>query len=157
MPNGGCTVFLRKGVLTGPFPRTVLRLRIPSHSIISFSAGISVSSSRLSDLYRLISSCSIFRRGVEIRRMMAAAPRMASAFGSVSGCSCSATSRTWSRSPLKMAASGTSFADLESCNNTTPEQIWRNPRITVVMVTRVPLRPWNRTVEVIMVALVNIT
>ena len=157
MPHGGCTVFDRLGVEAGVSPITVLLRRRPSHSMISFSPGSEILSSFFSSRYRRASFSSTFRRELEIRRAIAAVPRMASAFGSVSGSSCSATSRTWSRSPLKTAASGTSLADLESCSNTTPQQICKKPKTTVVMVTGVPLKPWNNTAEVMMVALVKIT
>ena len=88
---------------------------------------------------------------------MAAAPRMASAFGSDSGCSCSATVRTWSRSPAKTVASGTSFADLESCSRITPAQIWRKPITTVAMEVGVPLKPRKRIADVTIVELVKKT
>lgn len=80
---------------------------------------------------------------------------MASAFGSVSGCSCSAIVCIWSKSPEKTAASGTSFADLESCSSTTPEQMVKKPLTTVMMEVGVPLKPWKSTAEVIIVVLVK--
>jgi hypothetical protein len=52
---------------------------------------------------------------------------------------------------LKTAASGTSLADFESCNKTTPEQIVRKPMMTVMIWIGDPLKPWKRTEEVTMV------
>lgn len=92
-----------------------------------------------------------------MRRMIAAVPRIASALGSDSGCSCSLTSRIWSKSPLKIAASGTSLADLDSCSKTTPEQICKNPRTMVTIAMTEPGKPWNRIADVTIVALVKKT
>jgi hypothetical protein len=86
---------------------------------------------------------------------MAAVPRMASAFGSDSGCSCSAIVRSWSRSPAKTAVSGTSLADLESWRRTTPAQITKNPMTTVIIEVTVPLKPLKRIADVIIVELVK--
>ena len=88
---------------------------------------------------------------------MAAVPLMASALGSDSGSACSATVRTWSRSPLKTAASGTSLADFDNCKSTTPEQMTKKPRTMVMMDLTSPLKPWKRMAEVMMVALVKYT
>lgn len=104
---------------------------------------------------RLSSSISILSLAVENLRTSAAAPRMASAFGSVSDCSCSAMVWIWLRSPANSAASGTSFADFDSCRRTTPEQITRKPMTTVAMDVADPLKPRNRTAEVMMVVLVK--
>lgn len=56
------------------------------------------------------------------------------------------------RSPLKTAASGTSFADFESCNNTTPATIVRKDMIMVIIWTGVPLKPRKRMADVMIVA-----
>lgn len=123
MPRGGWIVLCRCRLPGVPDLVDIVRLLlIPSHSYCSPSATGSRSRIR-SSCSRRASSASIFCLETDILRMIAAVPRMASAFGSVSGCSCSATVRTWSRSPVKTAVSGTSLADLESCSNITPAHI----------------------------------
>jgi hypothetical protein len=63
--------------------------------------------------------------------------------------------RTWSRSPENTAASGTSLADLESWSKTTPEQMVKKPITTVMIDVTVPLNPWKRIADVIIVELVK--
>lgn len=157
MPSGGCAV--RRLLTAGCAGRlmVVLRLRRPSHSTCSFSPMGSIISSRFSSWIRFTSSTSSFCLEFESRRMMAAVPRIASAFGSVSDSCCSATSRTWSRSPLKIAASGTSLADLDSCRRMTPQQMTRKPRTMLIIWVTLPGNPWKRTAEVTIVALVKYT
>ena len=87
--------------------------------------------------------------------MIAAVPRIASAFGSDSGSSCSATVLTWSRSPVKTLASGTSFADFDSCSKTTPAQICKNAIMIVAIPIGVPLKPRKRIADETMVELVK--
>lgn len=137
-------------------PNVVLRLRRPSHSMCSFSP-MGWRSCCFSSCNLLASSISFLFLTCENRLTIAAAPLMASAFGSISDCSCSAMVRTWSKSPEKTAASGTSFADFESCNRTTPAQIVKNPRTTVMIEVGVPLKPLKRITDVMIVQLVKIT
>lgn len=132
MPSGGCSVGAR---LNEPvfcelgLVRTVFRRRRPSHSTISFSPIGAILS-----LYKdLASLTSRLVRDALMARRSAPPPRIVSARGSYSGSSCSAIVRTWSRSPLKTAVSGTSFDDFANCSNTTPVQIWRNPMTTIVI------------------------
>lgn len=157
MPRGGWRV--RRLLTAGCAGRlmVVLRLRRPSHSTCSFSPMGSIMSSRFSSWIRFASSTSSFCLEFESRRMMAAVPRIASALGSVSDSCCSATSRTWSRSPLKIAASGTSLADLDSCRRMTPQQMTRKPRTILMIEVTLPGNPWKRIAEVTMVALVKNT
>jgi hypothetical protein len=131
MPKGGCTVLttvpLRVGGRFGS--STVFRLRRPSNSTDSPSPIGSMCSSWI--LFASVSS--LWDLAFDRERRMAAPPRRVSARGSYSGSSISATVRTWSRSPLKTAESGTSLADLDNCNKTTPEQICKNPMMTVTI------------------------
>lgn len=139
-------------------PIVVLRLRRPSHSNCGTPSSLtdsSLAASSFSWRRRFSSSTSIFSRVVEKRRTRAAAPRMASALGSVSGCSCSAIVWIWLRSPANTAESGTSLADLDSWSRTTPEQIVRKPSTTVTIEVTLPLKPWNRTADVMIVVLVK--
>lgn len=157
IPRGGCIVFvrmivaLRDGGRLGS--RTVLRLRRPSNSTCSPSPIGSICSSWI--FRASLSSLCDLAFDSDLR--IAAPPRSVSARGSYSGSSISPTVRTWSRSPLKTAESGTSLADLDSCNKTTPEQICRKPMMTVTIWRGVPLKPWNKTAEVTMVAEVKKT
>lgn len=137
-------------------PNVVLRLRRPSHSICSFSP-MGSRSCCFSSCNLLASSNSFLFLTCEKRLTIAAAPLIASAFGSISDCSCSAMVRTWSKSPENTAASGTSLADFESCSKTTPAQIVKKPRTTVIMEVGVPLNPLNRITDVMIVQLVKIT
>lgn len=150
MPRGGwmvrTTVALRVGGRLGS--RTVFRLRRPSNSTCSPSPIGSMCSSWIF----LASASSLCDLAFDSDLRIAAPPRRVSARGSYSGSSISATVRTWSRSPLKTAESGTSFADLDSCSRTTPEQICRKPMMTVTIWSGVPLNPWNKTAEVTIVA-----
>lgn len=118
IPRGGCSSGTRGAGVPGvrlPLdeldPSVVRRLRSPSNSICS-SSPMDVRFD--SSCKRLASANSMSIRRVENCRMIPAVPRIASAFGSDSGCSCSAIVRTWSRSPENTAASGTSLADFDS-------------------------------------------
>lgn len=135
----------------------VLRLLKPSHSYSDAASSLigAMLSAIFSSCNLFNSSVSILKRALERRRTIAAVPRIASALGSDSGCSCSAMVWIWSRSPLKTAASGTSLADLESCSRTTPEQIVRKPRTTVTISGGVPLKPLCKMIDVSIVVLVK--
>lgn len=137
-------------------PNVVLRLLRPSHVNCS-SSPIGARSCCFSSCNLFASSISIFGLIFESLLIIAAVPRMASAFGSDSGCSCSAIVRTWSRSPENTAVSGTSFADFESWRRTTPAQIVKKPITTVMMEVGVPLNPRKRMADVIIVELVKKT
>lgn len=149
IPSGGCWLFLRTGVPGLPDTPgiegvrelliVVRLLRMPSNSTCSFSPiGCMLSCSSRSLLASSICLCC---RALLMLLMIALPPLMASALGSYSGSSCSATVRIWSRSPLKTAVSGTSFADFDSCSSTTPAQISKKPNTTVSTWMGEPLKP----------------
>lgn len=157
IPRGGwailvCTIVPLR--VNGRLGSTMVRrLRMPSNSTCSPSPIGCMCSS----LIFRTSLASFSDLALDSERRIALPPRRASARGSYSGSSTSATCRTWSRSPLKTAASGTSLADLESCSSTTPEHIWKKPMMTVTIWSGVPLKPWKRIAEVMMVAEVKKT
>ena len=93
IPSGGCTVFCLLKLPREPFTRVFLLLR-PSHSTCSSSPIGSIWSFSLSSCILFASATSFFCLDCENLRNIAAVPRIASAFGSDSGSSCSATVRT---------------------------------------------------------------